>query len=199
MNVVKTYENENLKLEIIQDPCPDSPREDDNLGTMVCWHSRYSLGDGQPSMDVWDWSRSLVDMDDDTESSVVWDEIHKRYIILSLYLYEHSGITMRTKPFRCQWDSGQVGWIYCEKGKEDMTDEQLTTYLEGEVETYDQYLRGDVYGYKCYRLVQCLSCKHTEEVEEDSCWGFYGDDPKENGMSDNLPEENAKLIEEEEE
>lgn len=32
---------------------------------------------------------------------------------------------------------------------------------QGEVETYDQFLRGEVYGYKI-------------DNNGDSCWGFYG-------------------------
>ncbi len=38
-----------------------------------------------------------------------------KYVILPLYLYDHGGITMRTNPFSCPWDSGQVGWIYAPK------------------------------------------------------------------------------------
>jgi len=34
-----------LKLEIEQDSSPESPRTWDNLGTMVCFHKRYDLGD----------------------------------------------------------------------------------------------------------------------------------------------------------
>lgn len=33
------------KLEILNDDCPMSPREWDNLGTMVCFHKGYGLGD----------------------------------------------------------------------------------------------------------------------------------------------------------
>ena len=51
--------------------------------------------------------------------------------------------------------------------------EKVTTYLNGEVETYDQYLRGDVYGYKIYEIETCdLGCEHLEDM--DSCWGYYG-------------------------
>src|SRR6187402_3409459 len=32
-------------LEIISDDDPMSPREWDNIGTMVCFHKRYTLGD----------------------------------------------------------------------------------------------------------------------------------------------------------
>lgn len=53
--------------------------------------------------------------------------------------------------------------------------------MEGEVEVYDQYLRGEVYGYTL------LKEEDGEWVEQDSCWGFYGDDVMENGISDNVP------------
>lgn len=68
-------------------------------------------------------------------------------------------------------------------------------YLEGEMETYDQYLRGDVYGYKLTKKViqqdKCPHCgeiisEYEDEVEEDSCWGFYGDCIEENGIIDYL-------------
>ena len=51
--------------------------------------------------------------------------------------------------------------------------EQALKVLQGEVETYDQYLTGDIYGYKVMKVVTCeLGHEHEEEV--DSCWGFYG-------------------------
>jgi len=50
------------------------------------------------------------------------------------------------------------------------------TMLDNEVKTYDQYLTGDVYGYEI---------KEDGEVI-DSCWGFYGRNPLENGMIDNI-------------
>ena len=105
------------------------------------------------------------------------------YVIRKLYLYDHSGISMSCSSFigRAQhaaWDSGPVGYIYTDR--KTMLKEwgdpkrpgQLTKkvreaadkYLEGDVETYNQYLTGDVYGYVVKRK--------GEEV--DSCWGFYG-------------------------
>ena len=41
--------------------------------------------------------------------------ISQKYLMLPLYLYDHSGITMNTTGFSCPWDSGQVGWIYASK------------------------------------------------------------------------------------
>jgi hypothetical protein len=97
--------------------------------------------------------------------------------MLPLYLYDHSGITMATKPFSCSWDSGCVGFIYATKaniklafGKSQFhrhLRKQAFEVLQGEVETYDQYLTGDVWG---YRIVD-----EVTDEELDSCWGFYGE------------------------
>jgi hypothetical protein len=96
----------------------------------------------------------------------------KDMVILPLYLYDHSGITMNTSGFSCPWDSGQVGWIYADYGmiKENYgevtpeTIEQARKLLESEVEEYDYYLTGQCYGFKLYR----------GDAEIDSCWGFLG-------------------------
>lgn len=161
-------------IEIFPDNDPESPREWTNYGIMICLHSRYDLGDDH------EYSRS------DYNS---WEELKKQIeqdfnvgVILPLYLYDHSGITISTSPFSCSWDSGQVGWIFCTK--EDMDsewigfsgqekEERSEVLLKGEVETYDQYLRGDIYGYKIFKVFTCNhGHEHKEEVE--SIWGFYG-------------------------
>ena len=160
---------EGFTLTIEQDEDPSNPREDDCLfGTMFCWHRRYSLGDKH------DYA-SPDDFPDDFA------------IKLPLYLHDHSGITMATSPFSCQWDSGQVGWICVsrediekEYGTSDNAFDKAREYLENEVKTYDQYLCNDIWGYT-------ITDKTGEEV--DSCWGFYGDDPMENGMLDNFGKE----------
>jgi len=159
---MKTYK-------LIQDEDAANPRiEWDNLGTMVCFHNRYDLGD-KHSYRQSDYSS--------------WDEleadIRKREnvaAILPLFLYDRSGITMNTTGFDCRWDSGQVGFIFISKAKAlkeyggkivtKKLRERLETYLKNEVETYDQYLRGDVWGIKVF--------EDGEEV--DSIWGFYGYD-----------------------
>lgn len=110
-------------------------------------------------------------------------EKHGNIVYLPLYLYDHSGITMNTGEFSCRWDSGQVGYIYTDKNtilevkgrmKSDkgnyiqITDrnwkEAAYQWLESEVETYDMFITGEVYGYIDTNL---------ETGEEDSCWGFY--------------------------
>lgn len=114
-------------------------------------------------------------------------------MILPLYLYDHGGITIRTSSFSCSWDSGQVGWIYVTKTRlrKELEVEQITKdiirqaekILRAEVETYDQYLTGKVYGFTVYEAEDgCFA-------ELESCGGFYGSNPKKNGMLEEAPNE----------
>jgi hypothetical protein len=175
-NVVETKDvvlgNEKYRIKIIQDESPFSPREDDNLGTMVCFNRRYNLGDKHDfEYEGWEETEKIIRKQENV------------CVILPLYLYDHSGITMKTSRFSCGWDSGQVGFIFV--SKETVREEyrvkrinqklidKVTEVLEGEVKTYDQYLTGDIYGYKIYELKTC-SEGDEHETFIDSCWGFYG-------------------------
>lgn len=106
--------------------------------------------------------------------------LDKHVIMLDLYLYDHSGITMRTNSFSCPWDSGAVGFIYMtraqitkEYGWKVLTAKrraQIVRRLEDEVQVYDDYLTGQVYGFD-------IEVWDGEDwVAADSCWGFYGDE-----------------------
>jgi hypothetical protein len=116
-------------------------------------------------------------------------------VILPLYLFEHGGITIRTSRFDCQWDSGQVGFIFVSKemirkeyGTLRITKEiidRVTKVLQGEVGIYDQYLTGDVYGYKISKITTCSEGHEHLEIL-DSCWGFYGMTEVVNESSDML-------------
>ena len=163
------------KIEVIQDESPSSPREDDNLGTMVCFHNRYDLGDehNYKSGDYNGW--------DEMENNIIKNE--NVGVILPLYLYDHSGITISTSPFSCNWDSGKIGFIFISKEKmlkeyggkivTQTLKDKVEGYLKSEIEIYDQYLTGDVYGYRVSEVTTC-SEGHEHETEIDSCWGYYG-------------------------
>jgi len=161
---VDTFDVGNLTVRIEYDEDRESPREWDNLGTMVCWHRNYNLGDGVRNGKRTQEYGSPEDFNPDEHT-----------ICLPLYLYDHSGITMRTGPFSCPWDSGQVGWIYIDRakilheyGRKKLSKAliaRVTGYLEQEVKTYDEYLTGQVYGF----VVEDSNGEHLN-----SCWGFYG-------------------------
>lgn len=160
MEPVLTEKHGELTIEIHADENPESPRDWDNMGKMVCFHSRYELGDKHDH--PIEEARLLEDAD--------------HVLSLPLYLYDHGGITMRTTPFGCPWDSGKVGFIYVTKAaaREEYGVKRLTKavreralgVLRSEVEVYDRYLTGAVNGYVV---------KDGSGEIKDSCWGFYGD------------------------
>ena len=165
-----------LELEIEQDESPMNPRiEWDNVSTMICFHNRYNLGDNT------DYKSSDFNSWDELKEQIESD--YKVLMIKPLYLYDHSGITISTSSFNDRWDSGQVGWVFIEEKQwvrmmgEDMdrSEERLEKCIDGEVETYDQYLTGDVYSYSLYEINTC-SLGHEHKVLLESCGGYYGEE-----------------------
>jgi hypothetical protein len=100
MEVLKTIEFKGYSIKISRDADPINPREDENLGTMICFHKRRNLGDKDQKF-TQDELMSLIESD--------------TVIALPLYLYDHSGITINTTGFSDKWDSGKVGYIFVGK------------------------------------------------------------------------------------
>jgi hypothetical protein len=158
-----------LTVKIETDRSPSNPRtEYDNVGIMYCRHGRYTMGD----KDAAD-PRTLKDKDIAVQRPI--------------YMYDHSGITISHSPFSCPWDSGQLGVHYITKakaneewGKGKWTEEQLYRVLEGELETYDHFIRGNVWGF----VVEDEEGDHV-----DSCWGFYGDKLEDTGILEHLTDD----------
>lgn len=172
-------------LVIEQDLNPIDPREWDNMGTMICFHRRYDLGDKH------DYKSSDFNGWEEVEEHLYKEE--DAIVVLPLYLYDHSGLRMKVGSFNgllpqghARFDSGQVGFIYATKDAligwdrehkdkyyPEKTDEQIIQkVLISEIETYDQYLSGDIHGFTLYEVTTCdLGHEHREHI--DSCWGFY--------------------------
>jgi hypothetical protein len=151
------------------------------------WRDRYK----DKASFRYDFVMNYVDnqrewLDDDLRQRIA-EIVNDNHAILELFLYDHSGITMRTGSFSCPWDSGQVGYIHMslkdaaenwstpmdwnhpvfyEHDKTTKTlRERAIDLLDGEVKEYDMYLTGDVWGYII-----------DHEGEHDSCLGFFGYD-----------------------
>ena len=79
--VVDEHKQDNYVVKVYQDESPYSPREDDNLGTMICFHKRYDLGDkhNYKSSDYSSWNEQRKEL-----------QKEKPCVILPLYLYDHS-------------------------------------------------------------------------------------------------------------
>ena len=202
--LVDRIEYKDYTVEVHQDEEPTNPREWDNLGTMVCEHRRYNLGDVQGNAletmvellepycgdtFAWEcWDCRWEDTEDHADAIV--KAFDKHFLWLPLYLYDHGGISMSATmryPFTDPWDAGQVGIIYIDKRKacEEYHYKIMTAtlregvfgYLYNEVQVYDWYLRGGVYGYE-------ITDPQGEFV--DSCWGYYGPDNEKSGLLEDV-------------
>jgi len=200
--VRETEEYKGYTIKIESDEDPMNPRTDwDNACTMVCWHRRYHLGDmkivsknnyrpvSEGYSEPIDLLYELAGLDrtdcqdeegNDWSYEQLYTSIEERGTIISpLYLYDHSGITISMGGFSCPWDSGQVGFIYIEKDKIqeewDGDYESAKKCMEGEVQTYDDYLTNNVWRYE-------ILDSDAEWI--DSCGGYYGDEGVKDAMTD---------------
>jgi hypothetical protein len=146
----------------------EDPREWDNLGTMVLNHNRYNLPN---EVDI-----QFRDYDS-------WDEV-KDYIakeldgvvILPVQMYDHSRVSIYVGNTADKWDGGQAGFIYvtraqiqkeysCKNITQKIRD-QVSCRLVNEVETYSQYMEGEVYQF---------SVRDAQGNELNACGGYYGE------------------------
>lgn len=166
MTFLRTENYKDHMISIHVDDSPEDPREFSGVGTMVAFHSKYALGD---PTDI-----SIDDFESFEEMEKHIKEELGGLVILPLYVYDHGGLAMRTKPFCSTFDSGQVGFIYATREGinkiygDNEPEEHLKAAqvcLEMEVTIYNEYLLGDVYGYEV-----------TGPLCNEDCWGFYGAD-----------------------
>lgn len=189
MQALEEFKLKNKVLRIVYDPDPMNPRTDwDNLGTIAYKQgSRYILGDAAL-----------------TEEQLQAIQESADFVCLPVYAYIHSSVMLsagNANPFSCQWDSGQSGIVYISRKKliaeygddsKESVDKAIKV-MKAEVETYSQYLQGQVYGFEIVELSEC-DHGHTHETLIDSCYGFFGYDLKENGILDHIPEEFQEVI-----
>lgn len=190
VQVVQDGKVSGMKLE------PDEDPDFVTLYVLSDWVT--SLGNSEP-----DWPYDSVENDPRWVADAIRENLsipqcqsllYPYLVSLPLWVYEHGGITMScgdcSCPYNDRWDSSCAGWIVM--SKDSVMDNLATTEenwrtkaiecMRGEVELYDHWLTGNVYG---YTLLE--ETAPDEWTEVDSCWGFYGDDVLTNGIADNVP------------
>jgi hypothetical protein len=166
-----TFNKDKLVLRIYHDDLCESPRLQDNKGTMVCFHKRLNYGDEHDFNNPDEFLQYVND--------------NKIPLVLPIFMYEHSSILFSLRDdFIDKWDSGQVGYIYMNKKEYDSYKDknEAIKCLEAEIHIYNNYVNGEVYGYELIKQNKCPMCHKDEEEIQDSCYGFYGDDFKLNGL-----------------
>ena len=187
---METINFKGYNINIQHDELAENPREWDNLGTIAYKHRDYTLGDEVIKDTIQEHFNNKYDILEpseyyltDTEIQKIDKWIKKNIIMLPVYLYDHSGITINTTGFSCQWDSGQVGIIYVSKEhvKNEYGWKTLTKFrqfkienqLRNEIKTFGDYLTGNCYYY---------TIEDDNGNTLDSCGGFYGYEHKKSGL-----------------
>jgi len=160
-------------IRIYADDSPESPREWDNVGKLCCFHSRMNFpNEGNITIE---------------EAKEIEADKSGKYICLPVYGFNHGMFAVSTEPFSCPWDSGKLGIIYIEvkeglkrmwgdkaKRLSKKRREQILECMKHEIETYNQWLIGDICGFEAYHIIKDdEGCDNGDEEFVDSCWGFY--------------------------
>jgi len=173
-------------IKIMQDSDPQF--DFDLLSSRVCWHRNYTLSSDNIETRTDNKRRKQTSYKDvlSFEAPEDFQQFCKenKVLVFSLFLYDHSGITISMEPFSCPWDSGQCGWVFVtyEEIRKEYKVKKVTKKLlkkveeviQGEVKLFDNYLTGEVYGFVIEKENGEESGMNPMEVI-DSCWGFYGD------------------------
>lgn len=111
-------------------------------------------------------------------------------VILPISMYEHSEISLwlgsKWGHPDAQWDCSSIGFAYVEKATAEkempqrkLTDEQRNDWkkwayamMEGEMETYNKYVSGEVYGY----MIEDEEGEEASNFHLCGCWGYYDKD-----------------------
>ena len=151
--IVKIEEKEykKCKIEIGYDECAESPVEW-QISRIVAWHPRYTIGQEYIPRD--EVPSEGIDRLINSSGVMSVDHYSELMAYSSLYMYDHSGITISTSPFYCHWDSGQVGYVYITKKdaarNKIKTEKEAMKIIEDDVQCYDRYIRGEIHYYCIY-------------------------------------------------
>ena len=145
------------KIDIVPDLDAQSPKDWGDDGAFLVHYHR----------DCWIENENITENDLREWYNGEKIEQSKNYYIFAVSAYIHSGVVLSLENTFAGdsygWDTSHVGAVLVGK-KEAKTKKEARKIAEGIVNTWNDYLSGNVYGYV------------IDNGDGDSCWGFYGDD-----------------------
>jgi hypothetical protein len=167
-------------IKIYQDDCQDSPGDwGDESIFLVGFHRNFWVtGPNDMKQETAQEIYRQLAGEGDPENQVTAADYIRDYYIFGLEAYIHSGVRLAFRdcgefPDR-GWDVSNVGFVFIKK--EIVKDkESASKSAAGLIESWNDYLSGNVYGYQITKPKTCEHCGHTEDVFIDCCYGFYGD------------------------
>ena len=125
--------------------------------------------------------RDYFNPDDIFETMQQGKKLFDGYWFFPVYAYIHSGVSLQLKRwFNCvpqghnEFDVSFKGFALIKRQKGSWNENIAYSQAEGLLETWNDYLHGNVYGF---------ICKDANDENIDSCWGYYGD-PETSGLMD---------------
>ena len=169
---------EDWKLKIGYDNYTTSPREDSNIGEILCMPNRYISNELELPYEYYEKFKGI------RIPSEIEDMLSKLgYIHERICIYDHSGVSIYLGNPCCKWDSGIVGWYCVPKSRirEEFGAKRVSKKLEKrvreimgyEIKTYSNWYNGDVFYYELYKNGELI----------DSCSGFVADS-REDALND---------------
>lgn len=172
------------------DTCTPSPRECDNLGTLLL----------HPNKSHWTVEKSfendvLIDLDIDKGgnpythlNNLLRHQLEldpQNAIAYPVTKYEHGSISLSLGYEQC-WDCCVIGFVFVEKDKvrkefgvKRVTQsiiQRVSNRLQKELDTLADWLNGDVYGFEIERLTLDDMGDVVDTELLDSCLGYVGDE-----------------------
>ncbi len=164
---VEKYEYKGYTIKVCQDEDAQAPNEFDNTDTFLVYdHRDFTVKvDGYDPGEIFEQCQERKKF------------FYDGYFVFPVYAYIHSGVSLslgrNTYPFTCNWDTSFKGFCLVKRSKGwTWTKEKAYKVAESIVEEWNNYLSGNVYGYVI---------EDTDGENLESCWGFYGDEYKEDG------------------
>lgn len=195
MLVEKTYYNadKTAKLEVgyMEDGFVANPREEYNIAEFTTReHRNYNL----PKEFGFDW-----DAYDEWDMKEI-EKMDKKYHIFFLDCYEHGWMkwSLAWKGMQCMFDTANRVWLMRVNKNEVENRDKALEIVEEELDRYNKWLNGEIYGYQFERLVKWTSEDWREKTEweyVDGCNGFYEieeaiEDAKSLGICEDIVYEN---------
>lgn len=177
-DTVLTREHGPLTIRIVRDENPLNPRvEWDNLGTMVGWSREYNVGEerARSSRDfLEDLAGELVEGDLSIHDTLTEDRllelVREHAVLLPVYVRGRGDGCFAGSPSDDLEGADGAIYVTLTRAAEEYPRDMRACaegMLKVEVETFNHYASGEVYGW----IVECGG-EHL-----DSCWGYF-DDPE---------------------
>jgi hypothetical protein len=157
-------------IKVVQDEMADSPDSWYNDDAFVVYDHRqfYVKRKGFEPRDIFDHTNARNKM------------FYDGHYVFVLYAYIHSGVALSVGDHNfpdARWDVSSTGYVVVKRQKGTYSREKAFKLAEAVTEEWNQYLSGDVYGYKIFDMTGIDDDDDDVGIDEmvDSCWGFYGD------------------------